>query len=465
MKKRVIFQLGSNNWQRPGEFAPGSGILHEAHHKMYNKMEDTVCYSVYPSRFNDTDDPTVHIFQIDHDVPICESVSPVSSYRFHSMSDEEFQQYLNRLEAFVERKIIEIEEREQADVDAAIAHHTFINALVLGNVNKRRRLNGRSPMKLCCFVHGTALKMYAHELNQDNEEYPLRFLPLMQKMGVFSRFSPYDVCATISNEQSKRFSCTFPNFPKDRVLMSPNGYDTSIFKPDSRLYFNRGTFLQGVDLPPSPSRNAPDRIDPYCPGYVVHCGKFADWKRQDALLAAARTYEYEQGLGTLIIGTGPDEDIERLHRLAYDELGLQKTYFLGPKSQTEIAKINAVADVGVYPSRNEPFGLVLIEAMACGTPVIGCASGGPADFVDDTVGGLIPECEGPELSTRIAEAVKSSIQMEWKRKRGPEAAKMVSENYSTRKQCQEIIDSLFIEPELQATLAVGNARALRASHA
>ena len=38
MGDRLIFQLGTNNWQRGGEFAPGSGILHEAHHHAYNAL-------------------------------------------------------------------------------------------------------------------------------------------------------------------------------------------------------------------------------------------------------------------------------------------------------------------------------------------------------------------------------------------------------------------------------------------
>ena len=45
------------------------------------------------------DDDTFRVFKINHDIPICESVSPNSSYRWHSMDDKEYQAYLNRLEA------------------------------------------------------------------------------------------------------------------------------------------------------------------------------------------------------------------------------------------------------------------------------------------------------------------------------------------------------------------------------
>ena len=45
------------------------------------------------------DDDTFRVFKINHDIPICESVSPNSSYRWHSMDDKEYQAYLNRLES------------------------------------------------------------------------------------------------------------------------------------------------------------------------------------------------------------------------------------------------------------------------------------------------------------------------------------------------------------------------------
>ena len=46
MGDRLIFQLGTNNWQRGGEFAPGSGILHEAHHHAYNALPQTASANV-----------------------------------------------------------------------------------------------------------------------------------------------------------------------------------------------------------------------------------------------------------------------------------------------------------------------------------------------------------------------------------------------------------------------------------
>ena len=97
MGDRLIFQLGTNNWQRGGEFAPGSGILHEAHHHAYNALPGLHDYSMYPSKVQRFHEEDVRVFELDHDIPIAESVSPTSSYRWHSMSEAEVTAYRERL--------------------------------------------------------------------------------------------------------------------------------------------------------------------------------------------------------------------------------------------------------------------------------------------------------------------------------------------------------------------------------
>ncbi len=103
---------------------------------------------------------------------------------------------------------------------------------------------------------------------------------------------------------------------------------------------------------------------------VVLVGKFAGVKRIESLLYAAK--EYEKTLprtATLIVGTGPLDSQKELQDLAFEELNLQHTFFLGPQPQDVLADLYTIASVGVFPSYNEAFGMVLVECMACGTPV------------------------------------------------------------------------------------------------
>ena len=82
----------------------------------------------------------------------------------------------------------------------------------------------------------------------------------------------------------------------------------------------------------------------------------------------------------VVVGDGPA--LESL-RARYPQ-----ALFLGRRSGRELAGCYAAADVFVFPSRTDTFGLVMIEALACGTPVAAYPVPGPCDIVTDRVGAL-----------------------------------------------------------------------------
>jgi glycosyltransferase involved in cell wall biosynthesis len=65
--------------------------------------------------------------------------------------------------------------------------------------------------------------------------------------------------------------------------------------------------------------------------------------------------------------------------------------YLGVLSQTELAKVYAAADVFVFPSKTDTFGLVLLEAMACGTPVAAYPVTGPIDVLGENGPGALDD--------------------------------------------------------------------------
>merc|ERR1712217_706817 len=140
---------------------------------------------------------------------------------------------------------------------------------------------------------------------------------------------------------------------------------------------------------------------------IAFVGKAAEWKRQAALLHAASEYEKEfPNLCTICVGTGPEEELNKLKALC-EQLGLKNTFLLGARGQDVLAEIYTVSNLGCFPSFKEPFGLVFVECMACRTPVIGANSGGPKDFVSQSVGELVPEPpETSDLATVPAGVVK-----------------------------------------------------------
>jgi glycosyltransferase involved in cell wall biosynthesis len=81
--------------------------------------------------------------------------------------------------------------------------------------------------------------------------------------------------------------------------------------------------------------------------------------------------------------------------------------WLGLLPREELAKVYASADVFVFPSRNETFGLVMLEAMACGTPVAAYPVDGPIEVLTTGLGHM----QGGVLHTDLKEATDQALQV------------------------------------------------------
>ena len=207
--------------------------------------------------------------------------------------------------------------------------------------------------------------------------------------------------------------------PKDRVHTIWNGFNTEIFRvmPIERDDVLRGHGLEaGVEV------------------LIAFTGKLAEFKGIDVLLQAAATYEKALGnVTTLIVGDGGL--LSELQSLV-NELDLQGVHFLGHQAQDEVARIMNVSDLAVVPSRVEPFGLVAIEALACGTPVVATNQGGLPEFVNESVGALVDVDD----SQGLAEAIDREIESGSKRVKGPTAAEYARKGFSWSTQVGKMIE-------------------------
>jgi glycosyltransferase involved in cell wall biosynthesis len=96
----------------------------------------------------------------------------------------------------------------------------------------------------------------------------------------------------------------------------------------------------------------------------------------------------------IVVGAGPL--LSKL-KMAYPDV-----IFLGEKSKNELPEIYNQADVFVFPSRTDTFGLVLLEAMACGVPVAAFPAAAPIDVIGNSKAGLLSE----NLAHAVQEALK-----------------------------------------------------------
>ena len=122
-------------------------------------------------------------------------------------------------------------------------------------------------------------------------------------------------------------------------------------------------------------RPGPRAVQSYPQPVFLYVGRVSVEKNIDAFLSLDLP-------GTkLVVGDGPDR--MRLQRKFPDVV------FAGAKHGTELAAFYQMADVFVFPSLTDTFGLVLAEAMACGTPVAAFPVTGPIDVVTDKRAGVL----------------------------------------------------------------------------
>lgn len=167
-------------------------------------------------------------------------------------------------------------------------------------------------------------------------------------------------------------------------------------------------------------------LDPQQP-VLLFAGRLDPFKGPDILLRAAALMEQEAQI--VIVGGAltDDRDLQNLRTLATD-LGIeQRTLFLGAQPQDMLPLLYSAADATVVPSYHESFGLVAVESLACGTPVVATRAGGLMTVVhNDENGYLVPRCPGffaerldailrnPDIQARMHVAARPSVsQFSW----------------------------------------------------
>lgn len=162
----------------------------------------------------------------------------------------------------------------------------------------------------------------------------------------------------------------------------------------------------GVDMDtftPLPDGQKPE------PDTILYVGRIHETKGVDVLLRAMQILKDRRPSVRLSLVGGSfypqwREQEERLKRLS-EELGLTNhVQFQGIQPPGSVAEAMRRSALLVLPSRRETLGAVLIEALACGTPVVATRCGGPEDVVNDAVGKLVPS-EDPSGLADAMEAV------------------------------------------------------------
>lgn len=138
---------------------------------------------------------------------------------------------------------------------------------------------------------------------------------------------------------------------------------------------------------------------------VAFIGRIQPLKAPDVLLrAAAKLPDLRVVIAGGPSGSGLATPEGLVHLAA--ELGItDRVTFLPPQSRDDLVRVYRAADIVAVPSYNESFGLVAVEAQACGTPVVAAAVGGLPVAVRDGVSGALVDGHDPEAWAKTLDEV------------------------------------------------------------
>lgn len=294
---------------------------------------------------------------LDFDFP-CFTTHPRSSMTFYDLTNEQLDAYE---EAF--RSAIATEVATFAP-DVIHCGHIWLQACYAADFD----------VPLVITAHGTDLMGY--------ERFE-RF-----RAAARHAFDAASAIITISADNERIVAELFGK--SDKVLLIRNGYDPHIFYP-ANMSVQEELETFGIEGDYS--------------AIVSFAGKFTHFKGIDVLINAAALYERDD-VATLVAGDG--ELFEEMTALARD-LGVRHVHFIHNQPLEMLRSLYSGATVSLMTSRNEPFGLVAIEALACGTPVIASDQGGPLDIITPDVGLLFQTGNAEDLARAVTQVLDGDI--------------------------------------------------------
>nr|WP_202035746.1 glycogen synthase [Streptomyces mexicanus] len=243
-------------------------------------------------------------------------------------------------------------------------------------------------------LHGVPHVLTAHSLE------PLRPWKAEQLGGGYAlsswaektAFEAADAVVAVSGAMREDILGCYPGLDPDRVHVVHNGIDTALYRPD-----------HGTDALERIGLDA-DRA------YVLFVGRITRQKGVPHLLRAVR--DIDPAAQVVLCAGAPDTpEIDREFRELYQELSRVRAgvhWIPQMLPRPDVIQLLTHAAVFVCPSVYEPLGIVNLEAMACGTPVVASRVGGIPEVVEDGRTGLLVDVDG-DFAAGLARALDTVL--------------------------------------------------------
>jgi glycosyltransferase involved in cell wall biosynthesis len=214
------------------------------------------------------------------------------------------------------------------------------------------------------------------------------------------------VVTTVS-EWSKRDMVRFYGVEPERVHVVPDGVNTTLFRPieDPKRLTEWRRRVTGSDVP-----------------YIVYVGKPTERRNLSPLIKAFGLLKREKSISHKLLIVGADLPGGSLFRQVIASEGIsEEVVVLGYVGHEEMPLVYNAADLFIYPSSYEGFGMPVLEAMASGTPVIALNNTAFPEFAAG-VAHLLPNARISTLKEGIRAVLSNSSWREQMKKDGPKRA-------------------------------------------
>jgi N-acetyl-alpha-D-glucosaminyl L-malate synthase BshA len=255
-----------------------------------------------------------------------------------------------------------------------------------------KEMVGRSNFCVVTTLHGTDITL----VGQDPSYQSITQFSIQKSDGL-----------TAVSEYLRRETVQHFDIAAERIQVIPNFVDLALYKRDAYPCHRSRLSETGENI-------------------IMHISNFRAVKRVDDAVRVFARVSKVLPARLILIGDGPERG--RVQQTAEEEGVAGRVTFLG--KQESVAEILACADLFLLPSASESFGLVALEAMSCGVPVVATNVGGVPEVVPHGEAGYLAEVGAIDQMTAYAiEVLKDPA--EWRRMSA--GARVAAERYSSER--------------------------------
>jgi D-inositol-3-phosphate glycosyltransferase len=267
--------------------------------------------------------------------------------------------------------------REEAGLEYDVVHSLYWLSSWVG-----RELSQAIDVPHVVTFHTLSLiKMQSRAGEIEQTERPVVEAEVMATADRIIAFSPHerDAMARLYGADTRK------------VSLVPCGVDLEVFRPLDQKAVRSRLGLNGEKI-------------------LLYVGRVEPIKGLDLLVETAAQMDSEEGVRMMVVGAdvNGDREMDRVKQLAKERDLEDKIDFVGQVDHDDLPLYYNAADVCVVPSYYESFGLVALESMACGTPVVATRVGGLSTIIHHGRTGYLKSWRCPEAFANSVEMIISS---------------------------------------------------------